>query len=209
MRILSHRGLWTRPEEKNTAVAFERSFAGGFGTETDLRDYCGRLVVSHDPADDRALGAEEFLRIYKQAAGSLPLALNIKADGLRGLLRPLLEQSQVSDYFCFDMSVPETVAYRREGLRFFTRESEFERSPALYESAAGVWLDQLTVNWITPGDIARHLDCGKQVALVSPELHSRPHLPFWQTLRDAGMGRAEGLLLCTDHPDSARQFFND
>ena len=209
MRILSHRGLWTRPEEKNTAVAFERSFAGGFGTETDLRDHCGRLVVSHDPADDRALGAEEFLRIHRQSDGSLPLALNIKADGLRSLVRPLLEQNQVSDYFCFDMSVPETVAYRREGLRFFTRESEFERSPALYESAAGVWMDQLTSDWITPADIARHLEGGKQVALVSPELHSRPHRPFWQTLRDAGMGRAEGLLLCTDHPDSARTFFND
>ena len=209
MRILSHRGLWTRPEEKNTAVAFERSFAGGFGTETDLRDHCGRLVVSHDPADERALGALDFLRVYKASGGSLPLALNIKADGLRGLLRPLLEQFQVSDYFCFDMSVPETFAYQREGLRFFTRESEFERSPSLYESAAGVWMDQLTAEWITPADIERHLGAGKQVALVSPDLHSRPHLPFWQTLRGAGMGRAESLMLCTDHPDAAQQFFHE
>jgi glycerophosphoryl diester phosphodiesterase len=209
MRIISHRGLWTRPDEKNTAVAFERSFVGGFGTETDLRDHCGRLVVSHDPADDKAPSAEEFFRIYTESGGALPLALNIKADGLRGLLRPLLEQHRISDYFCFDMSVPETFAYRREGLRFFTRESEYERSPALYESAAGVWLDQLTGDWITPADITRHLSGGKEVALVSPELHARPHLPFWLTLRGAGMSRAAGLLLCTDFPDAARQFFDD
>lgn len=209
MRILSHRGFWTQREETNTAAAFVRSFAAGFGTETDLRDAGGRLVISHDPADDRALAAGEFFRFHDMAGGPLPLALNIKADGLPRLLRPLLEQFRITDYFCFDMSVPETLAYRREGLRFFTRESEFERTPVLYGDAAGVWLDQFASDWITPADITRHLTAGKQVALVSPELHARPHLPFWQSLRTAQLAATDGLMLCTDHPAAARQYFHE
>lgn len=209
MRIISHRGLWTTPEERNTPAAIERSFAAGFGMETDLRDCCGRLVVSHDPADGRALDAAELFRLHAATGGTLTLALNIKADGLRGLLRPLLEQHRVADYFCFDMSLPEAVAFRREGLRFFTRESEFERAPVLYEAAAGIWMDQLEVDWIASADIERHVAAGKQVALVSPELHARPHLPFWQTLRTAGIGATDEVLLCTDHPAAARDFFHD
>ncbi|SQK72416.1 Uncharacterised protein [Tatumella ptyseos] len=37
MQILSHRGLWTTAEEKNSLQAFCQSFSAGFGTETDVR----------------------------------------------------------------------------------------------------------------------------------------------------------------------------
>jgi nucleoside-diphosphate-sugar epimerase len=48
MNIISHRGFWLKDEEKNTIQAFERSFEFGFGTETDIRDYKGELVISYD-----------------------------------------------------------------------------------------------------------------------------------------------------------------
>ena len=48
MIIISHRGYWIQPAEKNTEEAFSRSFERGMGTETDVRDHRGELVISHD-----------------------------------------------------------------------------------------------------------------------------------------------------------------
>ncbi len=38
MQILSHRGYWKSIKEKNSFIAFERSFLAMHGVETDLRD---------------------------------------------------------------------------------------------------------------------------------------------------------------------------
>jgi hypothetical protein len=46
---------------------------------------------------------------------------------------------------------------------------------------------------------------GKQVCVVSPELHSREHLDLWHSLKK--MSGTTDLLLCTDFPEQARQFF--
>lgn len=45
MQVLSHRGYWKHPNEKNLPIAFKRSFERGFGTETDLRDLQGSLAT--------------------------------------------------------------------------------------------------------------------------------------------------------------------
>ena len=205
LSFLAHRGQWSAPVEKNSPAALRLALASGFGLETDFRDLAGALVVSHDPAAPGAWPAGE---LFALAAADAPLALNIKADGLVSLLRPLLQQYSISHYFCVDMSVPETLVYRRAGLRFFARESEYEPSPALYADAAGVWMDQFHSDWIAPQHILRHLDAGKQVALVSPELHGRPHEEFWTRLRTAGLHRQTHLMLCTDFPVAARDFFH-
>ena len=47
MIIISHRGIGFR-KEQNTLGAFAECFKSGFGIETDIRDYNGKLVVSHD-----------------------------------------------------------------------------------------------------------------------------------------------------------------
>lgn len=206
MRFLSHRGYWLQPAEQNTRGASSRALHSGFGIETDLRDAGGELVISHGPPGTEAWPAEDLFSQW--AAQPAPLALNIKADGLCALLRPLLERYRISDYFCFDMSVPEALAYRCNGLRYFTRESEYEPHPPLYDSAAGVWMDMFQDDWIGPGHIARHLAAAKQVAIVSPELHHRPHEPFWARLREAGLARHSGVLLCTDLPADARDYFH-
>ena len=61
MEIISHRGLWNNLNEKNTNIAFHSSFKNKFGTETDIRDYNGNLVISHDIADANSLKFEEFI----------------------------------------------------------------------------------------------------------------------------------------------------
>lgn len=207
MIILSHRGYWKTAAEKNTSPAFERSFALGFGTETDLRDSAGQLVVSHDPPTAKALPADEMLRLHQRIAPDVPLALNIKADGLQGLVEQHLQAFGVRDYFLFDMAVPDAVGYLRKGMQVFTRHSELESEPAYYQQACGVWVDAFAEDWITPSAVTAHLEAGKRVCVVSPELHGRDRLGLWQRLRDvpAPPGR---LLLYTDHPEEAKSFFH-
>lgn len=208
MKILSHRGYWKLPEERNTEVAFHRSFGLGFGTETDFRDLNGQLVISHDIATEGAMPASQFFEIYKQYESNLHLAINIKSDGLQGLLRVALEKYNITNYFLFDMSVPDGLAYVRQGgFQIFTRQSEYERMPSFYEDAQGVWMDMFLSDWIEERDIAAHLEKGKKVCIVSPDLHKRAYLPFWERLNRMSIIKSDNLMLCTDFPEEAKNVF--
>ena len=208
MNILSHRGYWKLPEEKNTEIAFQRSFALGFGTETDFRDLNGQLVISHDVATEGAMTVSQFFEIYKQCESNLPLAINIKSDGLQGLLRVALGKYNITNYFLFDMSVPDGLVYVRQGeFQVFTRQSEYEKMPSFYEEAQGVWMDMFLGDWIEERDIAQHLEKGKKVCIVSPDLHKRAHLPFWERLRRMSIIQSDNLMLCTDFPEACKAFF--
>jgi hypothetical protein len=201
--IISHRGFWRSPEEKNALVAFERTVRESFGTETDVRDRDGELVIAHDIPDKDARPWTEVLDLFERTG--LPLAVNIKADGLSQLLAAAM-RGRALDWFAFDMSAPETVRYAEAGLPYFTRHSDIEKSPVLYETAAGVWLDAFKAVWFDEAVIEGHLARGKRVCVVSPELHGRPYDEVWAMLRD--LEAPEGsLMLCTDHPDLARAYF--
>ena len=67
MIIISHRGYWKCVDEKNTEIAFSRSFELDFGTETDVRDCLGKLVISHDMPDGSEIHFEEFLSLVGPA----------------------------------------------------------------------------------------------------------------------------------------------
>lgn len=205
MIILSHRGYWKEAMEKNLPVAFRRSFDLGFGTETDVRDVAGKLVISHDMPQGDELSLEGMLDIL--AGRDLPMAMNIKADGLAKLLTQAMTARGLTRWFTFDMSVPETLVQLRMGLPVFTRASEYERVPACYEQAMGIWVDDFGANWVRPSDIRAFLADGKQVCIVSPELHQREPLTLWHTLRLDGLVGAPGLMLCTDIPEAAVEFF--
>lgn len=210
MVILSHRGYWERDEEKNMLIAFKRSFRLGFGTELDVRDYCGGLVVSHDIPDSNSIEFSRFLEIYCAYNKQLFLAINIKADGLQELLFDLLSEYQIKNYFVFDMSVPDALGYLNLGMKVFTRESEFETELSFYEQADGVWMDEFRTPWITPKRIQYHLDNGKKICIVSPELHQMDHLARWKDYKEVSRNLDKGeLMLCTDFPEEARRYFND
>lgn len=209
MQVLSHRGFWALRSEQNDPVAFRRSFEEGFGTELDLRDLGGRLVVSHDPPEAEALAAEAMFALHAQHGPALTLALNIKADGLQALLAPLLERLAIADAFVFDMSIPDTLHWLRAGVPVFTRHSDLENTPALYREAAGVWLDAFHTDWWSVETVRRHLDAGKRVCIVSSELHQRDHRPVWEALAAGDLPADGQVMICTDHPIEARELFNN
>lgn len=205
MEILAHRGFWKTPSERNTPQAFDRAVAGGYGIETDIRDDRGRLVIAHDMPRG---GEQPFVEVARLcAAASVTLAINIKSDGLAAAIEAVLGGIPRMSAFCFDMSGPETLQYQRRGLPFYTRLSDIEPAPVLLHDAAGIWLDAFHSEWYAPDTIASLVQQGKRVAVVSPELHRRPHGEFWAALRQAAIHRLPQVALCTDFPDEAARFF--
>jgi hypothetical protein len=209
MKVLSHRGYWKTPTEKNVTRAFSRSFSLGFGTETDLRDLDGRIVIAHDPPREGALSASEMFAIHRSHDPLLPLALNIKADGLQPLVSALLKEQDVPDAFVFDMSVPDAIRWLQTDVPVFTRHSDVEPEPHLYDEAAGIWLDAFGADWWDATVIRRHLDAGKRVCVVSPELHQREYIRVWEELASTDLVSHPDILICTDYPEEAREVFGN
>jgi hypothetical protein len=208
MIILSHRGYWKETSEKNQRIAYERSFSLGFGTETDIRDYKGELVISHNIADEKCISVKEMFEIYNKYDNTLPLALNIKADGLQVKLIELLEEYKIMNYFVFDMSVPDGLQYFKHCIKVFTRQSEYEKIPSFYDMASGVWLDEFQRHWIDQDIIKKHVQNNKQICIVSPDLHKREYKKEWQHYKEVEQELGiDSLMICTDYPEIAKEFF--
>ena len=139
VEIIAHRGYWDNHTKKNSIDAFVKSFENGFGVETDLRDLNGDIVISHDIPNPEMeiITFDNFLKLYCEFDTKETLALNIKSDGLACLKqkKKKLNEYRVSNYFVFDMSIPDMLSYKNISLNFFTRHSEIEKKPCLYEES--------------------------------------------------------------------------
>lgn len=215
IEVLSHRGYWKTAAEKNGVDAFIRSFALGFGTETDVRDSLvdgvQTIVISHDIPKGGELTFKDLLQLAREH-GSPTLALNIKADGLHALLAETLEAENYTNYFLFDSSVPDLIQGVRRKLTSFTRLSEYEPVASLYddEGVTGVWVDMfLPGRWYDASVIEKILDDGKQVVLVAPDLHHRhdEYQGFLDWLVSSGLRDRDRLAICTDQPEVAQAKF--
>jgi hypothetical protein len=208
MQYIAHRGFWQQIIKKNSIEAFHAALNNGYGIETDIRDYNSELVISHDIPTNNAMLFTDFLTLHKKIDCAAYLALNIKADGLRTKLQTALTDYDIKNYFVFDMSIPETYLYAKDGISFFSRLSEFEKTPCFYEKSQGIWLDCFTKIWYKPELIAQYLSEGKKVCIVSPELHKRPYHDFWQVLKSSVDCSNASIMLCTDCPQEAKEFFD-
>ncbi len=208
MKLLAHRGYWNTIEEKNTLSSMTKAFENNWGVETDIRDYVGSLVISHDMPNEKAYTLEQFLVEYKKQSPNNCLALNIKADGLSDLLCQFLVEHKINNYFVFDMSIPETLRYLNLGMQVYVRESEYDTiNELLYSKTQGIWLDAFINEWYTVETIIKHTTNNKKVAIVSPELHSREYEDFWAMLKLKNIHKNENVLLCTDLPIEATKYF--
>lgn len=213
MKLLAHRGIWkawqgAAPQAKNSLAALGLALHHGYGVETDIRDLDGELVISHDmPTRAGHVNLDAFLCLCRDTPQAGLLALNIKSAGLDVLLKSKLEQYGITRYFVFDMSVPDTLGYRRLGMPYAVRWSELEDGGRLLDETGYVWLDAFEDDsWYSNDLIRALLDRGKTVAVVSPELHGRPHEQVWMRLRE--LAPADSLYLCTDLVAQAQEVFH-
>lgn len=207
MKYLAHRGIWNSNEEKNTKEAIMLSILSGFGFETDIRDYIGRLVISHEIANHKSINLES-LKIPELEHTQL-LAWNVKADGLIPLINLNFDKNLLSCSVFFDMSIPETIIYNKNKLPYLVRLSEYESLSDLYYEAKGVWIDSFHRNWYNLKFLENILSDKKLVVIVSPELHKRDHLDLWNSLKKDGLHLKDDVYLCTDYPKIAKEFFDE
>ncbi|MDA9230950.1 hypothetical protein N9O56_00050 [Rickettsiales bacterium] len=197
--LILHRA--NNPSSKDFIECLE----GGVGFEIDIRYHCGKLIVAHDLVENSAkhIYLEDILQIYSEYNCNNIIALNIKSCGLQKILKDLLEQYDIKNYFVFDMAVPDILGYIKEDIKFFTRQSEVEISPSFYKESKGVWLDEFYGHWIDEKVIMEHVSNGKKVAIVSPELHGRDYKGIWQKykkiIKDNKLND-NNLMICTDFP---------
>jgi hypothetical protein len=163
-----------------------------------------RVVFTVTP---ECLLLKEFLELYCQNNCRLPLALNIKADRLQVPLQSLLIDFGVENYFVFDMSIPDTLEYLKKKFCVFSRQSEYEPNPCFYQDVSGIWANYFQQEWFDKSVVLNHIKYRKKVCFVSPELHGRMHLPLWSQLKNLPVIKTDYLMLCTDYPNQAREYF--
>ena len=206
MKIVSHRGFWIADHEKNTNVSFDRAVKNKFGIETDIRDRLGSIVISHDLPLGTELNLINFLNSIPEASyRDLNLALNVKSDGLAGTIKTTILKYPNLQYFLFDMSIPDTFDYIRHKLPFYSRMSEYEKTPAFISASSGVWLDSFDSDWFDAPIIQQLLNLEKSICIVSPELHGRDYTNVWNLLKSFASNK--NLMICTDYPDRAANYF--
>lgn len=232
LNIIEHRGGWYESpntvQSQNTAAAFLNSFKRKNGIEFDVRDMSGDLVISHDTPNGIEMTLTELILLYQQHGHNSFLSINIKSSGLAKKLKMVLQRFSISNYFVFDLAIPDLIEYRKEGLNYFLRESDLEKDPAialpyLYKNATGIWLDQFLksdhyASWITVKTFKKHLDNNMKIVIVSPELHpwgrdEKILHAAWQHYKSAITELSldcttPDISLCTDFPVEANLFFN-
>ena len=208
MQIISHRGFWKSQLEKNTLISTKRSIDAGYGVEIDIRDAKNELIVSHDvPAHD-SIKFSKHLEL--DAAKTAIWAVNIKADGIGNMLAEELGKKSIVNYFAFDMSIPEMYVYSLKKIKFFTSVSDLCKTPVLLDEASGVWLDSFNGLWYDKNLITKYLLLGKKVCVVSEELHGRSYERQWHLLKEiCDHTLSANIMICTDFPDSAKEYFDD
>lgn len=204
MQIIAHRGFWKCNAEKNSLISSKRAIDSRFGVEIDVRDRLGSLVVSHDPSEQGDVCFSAFADILFST--SVPIAINIKSDGLATLLGEVIVRYKPQSYFAFDMSIPEMYNYSRKGIRFYTHISDLCTKPPCIEYASGIWLDSFKGLWYNGSILKEIVSYGLPICVVSEELHSRSHLYQWEMLREV-FPKNFYWQLCTDKPDQAMEFF--
>ena len=207
MELLAHRGLWKKETEKNNLDVLKKALSKGYGIETDIRDYKGKLVISHNIADELSANLEELFAYYADNSCSSVLALNVKADGIQNLLNELLLKYDIKNYFLFDMSVPEMVVNRKMNLNYYSRKSDVENETVMFDDAIGVWVDRFYDDFLDIEYIKKVISLKKKVSIVSPELHCFSYIEAWRKIRDE-IGKSEYIQLCTDKPEEAEEFFH-
>ncbi len=207
MNIIAHRGVWKSSHQKNSETAFKQAIDEGYGIETDVREYNGSLVLSHDVADGSSVLLSTLFEYYEKKNSTVILALNVKEDGIQAMVKEMLAKYKIEKYFFFDMSIPEMVVYDCMEMKFFTRESDIEHSLVLYDKAEGVWVDAFYKDWDMLKSIRKHLSNGKKVSLISPEIHCKDESIIWERLKESGICDDSGFFMCTDYPVRAREYF--
>jgi sulfur transfer complex TusBCD TusB component (DsrH family) len=107
------------------------------------------------------------------------------------------------------MSIPDTLAYRKAELPFYSRRSEYESSSALDKYSSGIWLDGFHSVWYDEAFIQKCITENKKVCIVSEDLHARDTQAQWSSLKKWNINKYNLFSICTDFPETCKAYFNE
>jgi glycerophosphoryl diester phosphodiesterase len=224
LEILAHRANLSGPDPKteNSLESIGAALAQGFGLETDLRrDFTGRFYIAHDPQPWRPETAlPAFTKLFQKYAQQT-IAMNVKELGYEEQLIALYHEGALgprSFYFDFELLEPATPGHAQriirslpggESVRLASRLSDRNEPVAQTLAIPGeiVWADEFDSLWLTAEDVRAIRAAGRQVYVISPELHGfseKDRLARWADFKNWGV---DGL--CTDYALSAREYFSE
>jgi hypothetical protein len=143
-----------------------------YGVEVDIRDYNGRIILSHDPLIDGE-SLEHYLKKYKHKF----IIFNIKSERLEYEVLKLVKQHGIKNYLFLDSSFPMvynliSIKEKNIALRF----SEFEPIESVLKLAKKikwVWVDCFKTMPLTPKSYIQLKDSAFKICIVSPELQNQ------------------------------------
>lgn len=205
MKIVCHRGHWSRKDEQNKLKACLRALQFFDGVEVDLKNKNGKIVLSHDPLKSNQ-ETSSLEALFKKKSPGL-YALNIKEDGLGLELRKLISKYQIQNYACFDLSRPEYLKYKELGLRVYDRFGDQDVLPE-NSKPDGIIFDTFHAEKF-PRFLKKLSTLPRvPVMFISPELHQQSPYEAWEGLLRLEQQTSRSFYLCTDLFEEARTFFS-
>ena len=174
-------------------VNTQKEIEPGLGLEIDIRDYNGKLVLSHDIPDERSIKLENFL---PHIDNKNFLAVNIKSVEIESELKRILSESQISNYFTFDWPTPSLTKALNCDLNCAFRLSEYEKY--IFPKCEWAWIDSFDKIWYDADFLLSLKKSGIKLALVSPELHNRKS--DMDKVKDI-VNSIDVDAICTDFPE--------
>ena len=207
VNIICHRGFWKKKSEQNKIISIKKAIDKYYGIEIDLRDLNNEIIISHDPyLSGKKLNFKIFVKKYYKIINknNTILALNIKSDGIYKNLKKILIKYNINNYFVFDMTIPETLNYKVNKIKFYERYSCYETNLHFNKYSNGVWIDSFNGKFVFSKKIKK-----KKMCFVSPELHKKNNFKsFWKKIKKLKL-KNQKIYLCTDYPNLANKYFND
>lgn len=200
--IYAHRGIWETPDQQNSRQSIEAARLYGYGVETDFRSKSHSLVISHDPYGDSnplAVDSVDFAEI--------PVALNVKEDGLLTKYEAFIIKYPNKFTFLFDGSIPEMVKIKEKKLPHGLRLSEYEKD--LPWDSQFLWIDGFYSNWWIESPEILNLVEKHFVIFVSPEIHGREIERAWEFFHFLYSKGIAKFGICSDLPKKLKAVFDE
>jgi glycerophosphoryl diester phosphodiesterase len=194
-KIYAHRGFWKLKEEQNTLIAFRSAQVNQFAVETDFRDHCGQVVISHDPIESNTglIALSAYLEL------GIKTAVNIKSDGLSDFFNESREILEAHGSWVFDGSIPEMLRHKDKGIKHALRISEFEKEVPWTPQV--LWVDCFIDDWYVNERSLFNKFPNTEIVFVSPELHGRDFENVWNYFEELVDDGISNVSICTDYPD--------
>lgn len=199
VQIYAHRGLSSDSLLENSRDSIVAAKNLCFGAEVDLRMRNQGIYLSHeqDLASDKAT-LEEISELL------MPLALNIKEDGLLPFVKTSFNFQENMNSFVFDGSIPQMLFARKNSIPHALRISEYENE--LPWQPDYVWIDCFDGDWYIESKNIYKIVEEHKVVFVSPELHGRDYSKAWSFIHNISVKSDSWIGICTDYPVEFQEF---